>query len=76
MHSLVRDEVQRKVDISCRQCQAKVDDYIGSSDFLDTLQHAFLTARFRTGSCATTRSAELQRQSLIHPVRENNLPDC
>ena len=30
MRSLVRDKVQRKVDMSCRQFQAKVDDYIGS----------------------------------------------
>ena len=44
MRSLVRDEVQLKTDDGCRQCKARVDDYIASSAFLDTVQHAFDSA--------------------------------
>ena len=41
---VVREEVQQSVDDGCRQCKARVDDYIGSPAFLDTLQHAFASA--------------------------------
>ena len=41
MRRVLREEVQQTVDEGFRQCKARVDDYIGSSAFLDTLQHAF-----------------------------------
>ena len=44
MRRVVREEFQQTVDEGCRQCKARVDDYIGSSAFLDTLQHAFDSA--------------------------------
>ena len=44
MCSFVRNEVQRKVDDGCRQCEAKVYNYISSTEFLDTFRTAFDSA--------------------------------